>query len=765
MGSTFRGESMLGTKNFSRLAVTMALTLIATLGLAHASMASTITVSVRGSVNAVYVSTSSSGTAAAGVSVTLSNSKNATIGTGITDDHGALVFHEVAAGAGYRATVGGVSQPAFAVLDTKAPKTSLYTGAPLHQGLNYITMRDGIQLAATVRLPDGKTLANGPFVTLIEYSGYNTAAPHSLVDSYLGRPGHPSNDPLLPSSSTALGALIGPSVGFATVSLQIRGSGCSGGAYDLFGPTLATDGYDAIERIARESWVSNHQVGLIGISYSGISQFAVAGLQPPHLAAIAPMSPTNDLFATGSPGGIRNTGFAAGWIADRVNDAKPAPLGQSWTQAQINTGDTVCSDNQKFHGQAQDVNQILALHDDRTPSLYDVRSPQKWAASIKVPVFLAGGLQDEQTGPQWPAIINALSKNKDVWVTMQNGTHVDSFSPAIFTRWYEFLNLFVGKRKPTSIGLLGNLFMAGAQPTPGATFPAVRFTSSTSYTSALAAFKKDARIRVLFDNGNSSAGAGVLSPAYEAGFTAFPPTTAKATTYYLGASGALLSAAPKSGSATYKPDASARPTTSAGSGFNAWAAQPNYNWTAVTGTNGAGFVSSTLTKNTTVVGPASLNLRLASTATNTDLQVTVSEVRTNGQEMYVTSGFLRASYRIFDTKASTKYAPVPLYTASNARALTPGTAVNVRVPINPIAFTFRSGSKIRITISAPGGDRPSWEFGSLVTNGAVTNTIYFGASSLVLPVVSTVTATDSQPACGSNRGQPCRTYVAAGNGG
>ena len=756
---------MLGSKYVSRLAVAMSLTLIATLGLAHASMASTVTVSVRGSVNAVYVSTTSSGVAAAGVSVTLYNSKNVAVGTGVTDDHGTLVFNDLAAGTGYHATVGGTNVPSFSVLSTKAPSTTLYTGAALHAGLNYITMRDGIKLAATVRLPDGKTLANGPFVTLIEYSGYNTAAPHSLVDAYLGRPGHPLNDPLLPSTATALGALIGPSVGFATVSLEIRGTGCSGGAYDLLGPTLATDGYDAIERIARESWVANHQVGLIGISYSGISQFAVAGLQPPHLAAIAPMSPTNDLFATGSPGGIRNTGFAAGWIADRVNDAKPAPLGQSWTQAQIDTGDTVCADNQKFHGQAQDVNQILAAHDDRTPSLYDVRSPQKWASSIKVPVFLTGGLQDEQTGPQWPVIINAFSKNKNVWVTMQNGTHVDSFSPAILTRWYEFLNLFVGKRKPAAIGFQGNLFMAGVQPTPGATFPAVRFTSSSSYASALAAFKKDARIRVLFDNGNSSAGAGVLSPAYEAGFTAFPPTTAMATTYYLGASGALLSTAPDTGSATYKPDASARPTTSAGSGFNAWAAQPNYNWTAVTGTNGAGFVSSTLTKNTTVVGPASLNLRLASTATNTDIQVTVSEVRPNGQEMYVTSGFLRASYRIFDTKASTQYAPVPLYTASSARALTPGTAVNVRVPINPIAFTFRSGSKIRITISAPGGDRPSWAFGSLVTNGAVTNTIYFGASSLVLPVVATVTATDSQPACGSNRGQPCRTYEAAGNGG
>ena len=756
---------MLRTKSVSRLAVGLAMALVVTMGIAHASLASSITISVRGSVDAVYVATTSGSAAAAGVSVTLYNSKGTTVGTGVTDDHGALVFHDVPPGAGYHATVGGVAVPAFAVLDTKAPNASLYSGSALHEGLNYITMRDGIKLAATVRLPDGKTLSNGPFVTLIEYSGYTTAAPHSLVDAYLGRPGHPTNDPLLPSTATALGALIGPSVGFATVSLQMRGSGCSGGAYDLFGPTLATDGYDAVERIARESWVANHQVGLIGISYSGISQFAVAGLQPPHLAAIAPMSPTNDLFATGSPGGIRNTGFAAGWIADRVSDAKPAPLGQSWTQAQINTGDTVCADNQTFHAQAQDVNQILAEHDDRTAALYDVRSPQKWAASIKVPVFLTGGLQDEQTGPQWPALIGALAKDKSVWVTMQNGTHVDSFSPAIFTRWYEFLNLFVGKRKPTAIGLLGNLFMSGVQPTTGATFPAVRFTSSASYTAALASFKKDPRVRVLFDNGNSAAGAGVLSPAYEAGFSAYPPTTAKATTLFLGANGSLLATAPNAGSTTYKPDASARPSTSAGSSFNAWAAQPNYNWTAVTGTDGAGFVSSALAQNTTVVGPASLNLRLASTATNTDIQVTISEVRPNGQEMYVTSGFLRASYRTLDAKASTIFAPSPMYLASKAQNLTPGAAVSVRVPINPIAFTFRAGSKIRITISAPGGDRPSWAFGTLVTNGEVTNTIYFGASSLVLPVVSGISPSDSQPACGSNRGQPCRSYVAAGNGG
>ena len=44
-------------------------------------------------------------------------------------------------------------------------------------------MRDGVELAMTVRLPAGKTLDDGPFPTFIEYSGYQIAAPNSLFDS------------------------------------------------------------------------------------------------------------------------------------------------------------------------------------------------------------------------------------------------------------------------------------------------------------------------------------------------------------------------------------------------------------------------------------------------------------------------------------------------------------------------------------------------------------------------------------------------------
>ena len=90
------------------------------------------------------------------------------------------------------------------------------------------------------------------------------------------------------------------------------------------------------------------------------------------------------------------------------------------------------------------------------------------------------------------------------------------------------------------------------------------------------------------------------------------------------------------------------------------------------------------------------------------------------------------------------------------------------IPVDPIAYAFRTGSRIRLTITAPGGDRPEWAFATYRTGGSVTDTIGLGAwhpSTLVLPVVQGVTPPDAQPACPSLRGQPCRTYVAAANGG
>ncbi len=173
---------------------------------------------------------------------------------------------------------------------------------------------------------------------MIEYSGYNVAGPTDpippLIDGALGSSCSNCGDAnLLPDSATDVGAVVARVAGFATVSLQMRGTGCSGGAFDLFGYPSDYDAYDAIEVVAHQPWVAHHKVGMVGISYSGLSQLPAAGTDPPGLAAIAPMSPTDDLFSTGYPGGIYNDGFAAEWIGQRIDDAKPAAVFSNGTPA------------------------------------------------------------------------------------------------------------------------------------------------------------------------------------------------------------------------------------------------------------------------------------------------------------------------------------------------------------------------------------------------------------------------------------------------
>ena len=646
----------------------------------------------------------------------------------------------------------------------------MYSSQALHAGLNYVRMRDGILLAATVRLPPGKTLADGPFPTVIEYSGYNVAGPHSLIDALEGHAS--TSDPLLPDTSTVVGSVVAPLLGFATVSVQMRGTGCSGGAFDLFGLPSDYDGYDVVQTVGAQPWVLHHKVGMVGISYSGFSQLVVAGTDPPDLAAITPLSPTDDLYSTGYPGGIYNDGFAAGWIAQRVSDAQAAPQGgQHWAAAEIASGDRTCLANQRLHLQAQSLESLVSPNLGRTPALFDQRSPTAWASHITVPVFLVGALQDEQVGPQWPALVDALHDDQNVYVTMMNGTHTDSLGPDTISRWLEFLDLYVAGRvpaaSPTLVALAPTLYSGLTGGAPSAPVPAVRFTTEPSVAAAKAAFaNQDPRVRVLFDNGGGALGPGALQPTYDAGFPAWPPAGTMVH-FGLGPDGTLHTA-PFAGTSTvsFRPDPAARPSDDLAASANAWAAQPPYNWTTVPAGNGIAFETPVFTGATTIVGPASLNLALKSTAPVTDLQVTVTEVRPGEmQEEYVTSGFLRSSNSRLSS-ASTPLDPVPTFLASDRRSLPRGRFTLVRVPVDPIAHTFRAGTRLRIVISAPGGDRPSWTFDTPATRDTVLDTVALGGatgSTLVVNEVRGVSPTATLPACGALRGEPCRAYAPLGN--
>jgi hypothetical protein len=393
-----------------------------------------------------------------------------------------------------------------------------------------------------------------------------------------------------------------------------------------------------------------------------------------------------------------------------------------------------------------------------------------WAPSIKVPVFLSGALQDEQTGPQWPALINALPTTILRYVNMVNGNHIDSADPQIITRWLEFLDIYVADEVPTEPSALGQAFLnefaaAASGISTFAPLPAIRFTGAANLAAARADFASDTPlVNVLFDNGAGSIGPGDIDSTYSAGFTSWPPA-GNVTTLYLGNQGSLRTANPTHGSITrFILDQAARPATSLPASGNAWAADPDWQWKPVPSADGIAFQTPPFTAATTIVGPATLDLWVRSATPVEDFQATITEVRPlGGQEEYVTSGFLRSSNQA-DNPDSTSLFTDPTYLADDAVNLSPTKYSLLRIPIDPIAHTFRPGTALRVVISAPGGDRPIWQFDT-VDDGQQATVGLGGVypSALVVNEVSGVDATTALPPCNSLRGEPCRVHKTEGN--
>jgi uncharacterized protein len=438
---------------------------------------------------------------------------------------------------------------------------------------------------------------------------------------------------------------------------------------------------------------------------------------------------------------------------------------------------STCLANQALHNQSESLASLIGpklvapgTGPGRQASLFDRRSMIQWAGHVKVPVFLSGALQDEQTGPQWPALIDAIPKSTPVFANMVNGGHIDSTDPQTISRWLEFLDIYVARKVPTQPDLLAAKFLDeftgfAAGVSSQAPLPAIRFTQAPTVAAARAEFAAQTPlVRVLFDNGAGAAGPGAIESTYWASFASWPPAGAIETLRF-GTGGSLSAGALPTQSATsFTLDPRARPLTSLPASGNAWAAQPDWDWAPVPPADGIAFQTSPFRTATTIVGPATVDLWVRASAPVEDYQATITEVRpSTSQEEYITSGFLRSSNQV-DLSDSTRLFTAPAYTADNARRLAPNSYSLVKIPIDPIAHTFRPGTELRVVISAPGGDRPIWEFATL--DDGQRATVGLGGrtpSALAVNVVSGVSATTTLPACNSLRGEPCRAYQAEGN--
>src|SRR5579875_3057072 len=380
-----------------------------------------------------------------------------TLATQSADSLGGLLFRNVSPGSGYRVrllSTGQESGPLTVHSDAAAPwDPSIYNQPIADNGYQYLTTRDGTKLAiyvhpptspagepgvpSGVNLPPLPNLPGGlnpsyapPYPTLIEYSGYGYANPAGPTNGI---------------------AVLANLMGFAVVDVNMRGTGCSGGAYDFFEPLQSLDAYDVIETIAHQPWVLDHKVGMIGISYGAISQLFAAALDPPDLEAIAPLSTIDATATTLYPGGILNTGFAVAWAQQRQQEATPASAaggGQPYADARIAGGDATCLANQVLHGEATNLMAKIAANAYYDPAVADPLDPIAFVKRIDVPVFMACQWEDEQTGGHCADLVAHFTGTRRKWFTFTNGAHIDSLDPATYNHWYDFLELFVAHRAP-----------------------------------------------------------------------------------------------------------------------------------------------------------------------------------------------------------------------------------------------------------------------------------------------------------------------------
>jgi predicted acyl esterase len=212
---------------------------------------------------------------------------------------------------------------------------------------------------------------------------------------------------------------------YACVRVDSRGCGSSPGFIDHFSPRETKDFYACIEWAGVQPW-SNGKVGLSGISYYGINQWHVAGLQPPHLAAMCIWEGAADWYRDMTHhGGILST-FWENWYDMQVKTVQYGS-GERGRRSRVH-GELVCgpeilSEAELAKNRSDFGSEIFAHPLDG--DYHRARSPV-WS-KIKVPFLSAANWGGQGLHPRgnFEGFVRAASKQK--WLEAHGIEHWTHF--------------------------------------------------------------------------------------------------------------------------------------------------------------------------------------------------------------------------------------------------------------------------------------------------------------------------------------------------
>lgn len=555
----------------------------------------------------------------------------------------------------------------------------------------YITLPGGNQMRYSLVLPND----NERFPLLVVYDGYSAGSAASQAAAWVPE-------------------------GYGVMGINVPGTGCSSGDNQVFDASTGAAGAFAIEWAAEQPW-STGRIGMLGASYSGYNQLWVAAHRPKGLVAITPSKNVADPYRdVGYPGGIPNIGFPSMWWG-----LFPIFWGQAL--ALVEKVDPQCAATAArniANLDRPDLDLRKWLENPYADGLYVTRSANRVTHAIDIPTLGNQSWQDEQIGPRSGYYEDTINPEK-MWLVSSNGTHnTNNSSPEVDQTIKRFLAHFV---KGEDNGFENE--------------PRVRvFQEMQTTDERLANGLTKLQSRAVAD----------LGPM---------PVTVTPMRLWLQPGGGLSDNQPNAqSSATNYQYPVASPTVNVPPPLLGGAAPAGEGWEDTSAAAKSGelsFTTAPLAEDLSFYGEGSADIWLTSTAANTDLQVTLSEVRPDGMEMFIQRGWLRASKRNIDAERSSEVRAYQSFLAKDEAPLSPNKPELARIEINKFAHVFRAGSSIRVTFDTP-SNTGYWIFGNDKTPS--TNTIWHDSaapSSIVLGYLPYAHAA-TLPSCDSTLRQPCR---------
>ncbi len=509
---------------------------------------------------------------------------------------------------------------------------------------------------------------------------------------------------ILPASAQFLYRETGPiefyvDEGYAYVHLDIRGVGRSEGEFDFLGPNDQTDLYDAIEWVGAQPW-SNGRIGSIGQSYYCMLQWWMGIVAPPALKCIGAHDGLNDLYRAGTyHGGIRCDFFPGyWWHQNRVINARPANGAEP--RLQTRDLDRWVSEHPLYDDFWRERSALERLHEIRVP-LYSsgVWSKHQLHTRGNIDGFLRA------SGPRKLRMSGA----PNAWAAAQEFASVD-FHRRVFLPFYDHylkgLDTDYLQRPAVEFAIRGVPGMNAADAWPPAGVRWQRWKLHGAKSGSVVSLN-DGSLSLEAPLQDGTVSYDYPQPGWVNGVVGF------------GAKG------PPSGF-----DPTRRVLT---------------------------FASPPLSEDLAIAGPLRLVLHLSSTCPDTDVFVKLQDQWPSDAPApvggasppveLVTRGWLKASHRALDERYSTRDAPRPAHLTPEP--LEPGQVVRLDISLEPTAYSFKAGHRIRIDIV--NGD-------SAVTEALWTHlyppdkigidTLHFGPmldSELVLPVLEDAAADRGRP--------------------